>query len=55
MNKSITLSKNDWNTIIEGLSYAAEQAEEVAEMYPEAQNDADAYTALINLIHESIA
>lgn len=53
MNKTITLSKTDWETIIEGLSYAFEEAQE-AEGYDENPR-AESYKTLINLIAKKIA
>lgn len=53
MNKSITLSKKDWETIIEGLSYAFEEAQERGG-YDENPR-AESYEALINLIAEEVA
>lgn len=50
MNKSITLSPSDWETIIEGLSYACEEAEERGN-----SDRAEAYTTLIDLIAETVA
>jgi hypothetical protein len=57
MNKSITLSKEDWITIITGLDRAAEMADEVVEMEmcPEAKAELDAYCNLIRLIQNEIA
>ena len=50
MNKSITLSSADWDTIIEGLSYACEEAEEQG-----SDERAEAYTTLIDTIAEAVA
>jgi hypothetical protein len=55
MNKTITLNKKDWDTIITGLSYAFEQALEVAETMPEWQDDADAYNEVLDLLTEKLA
>jgi len=57
MNKSITLSKEDWTTIITGLDRAAEMADEVVKMEkcPEAKAELDAYCNLIRLIQNEIA
>jgi hypothetical protein len=57
MNKSITLSKEDWITIITGLDRAAELADQVVEMEecPEAKAELDAYCNLIRLIQNEIA
>jgi len=50
MNKTIPLSKEDWETIIEGLSYATEEADESGEF-----DRGGAYTSLIDLITEKLA
>ena len=52
MNKSITLSRDDWKTIIKGLDCAAEMANEVSKLHgcEEAQAEVEAYEALITLI-----
>jgi len=57
MNKSITLSKEDWITIITGLDRAAELADQYVEMEecPEAKAELDAYCDLIRLIQKEIA
>lgn len=55
MNKSITLSKEDWDTVIEGLSYAFENAQEVSAICPDAEEDIDRYNNLIDLITEKLA
>ena len=49
MNKSITLSKEDWETIIEGLSFANEEAEEMGDT-----ERAENYMHLVNLISEEL-
>ena len=57
MNKTITLSKEDWITIIGGLDRAAELADQVVELEkcPEAKAELDAYCNLIRLIQNEIA
>ena len=57
MHKSITLSKEDWITIITGLDRAAELADQFVEMEkcPEAKAELDAYCNLIRLIQNEIA
>ena len=55
MNKTITLSKEQWHTVIEGLSYALEQAQEVSAICEEAEEDVDRYNDMINLIAEKLA
>ena len=57
MNKSITLSKDDWKTIIKGLDCAAEMANEVSKLHEceEARAEEAAYETLINLIQKEIA
>lgn len=55
MNKTITLSKEQWDTVIEGLSYAFEQAQEVSAICEEAEEDIDRYNNLIDLITEKLA
>jgi len=55
MNKTITLNKKDWDTIITGLSYAFEQALEVAETIPDWQDDADSYNQVLDLLTEKLA
>ncbi len=50
MNKSITLSKTEWETIIAGLSYSYENAEEEGW-----DDDVKAYLNIINLITEELA
>jgi hypothetical protein len=56
MNKSITLSKDDWYTVIEGLDCAAEMAKEVVKLHEcsDAQAEVNAYYALIDLIHKEL-
>ena len=57
MNKSITLSRDDWETIIKGLDCAAEMANEVSKLHEceEAQAEVNAYETLISLIQKEIA
>lgn len=57
MNKTITLSKENWITIIDGLDRAAEMADQVVELEqcPEAKAELDAYCNLIRIIHNEIA
>lgn len=55
MNKTITLSKEQWDTVIEGLSYAFENAQEVSAICPDAEEDIDRYNNLIDLITEKLA
>lgn len=57
MNKTITLSKEDWITIIGGLDRAAEMTDQVLELEqcPEAKAELDAYCNLIRIIHNEIA
>jgi GH15 family glucan-1,4-alpha-glucosidase len=50
MNKSIALSPSDWETVIEGLSYACEEAEEQGN-----SERAEVYTTLIDQIAEAVA
>ena len=50
MNKSIALSPSDWETVIEGLSYACEEAEERGD-----SERAEMYTTLIDVIAETVA
>jgi len=50
MNKSITLNKKDWETVIAGLSYSYENAEEEGW-----DDDAADYLKLINQITEQLA
>jgi len=50
MNKSITLNETDWQTVIAGLSYSYENAEEEGW-----DDDAKAYLDIINLITEALA
>ena len=50
MNKSISLNKKDWETVIAGLSYSYENAEEEGW-----DDDAKAYLDIINLITEELA
>lgn len=57
MNKTITLTKEEWITIIDGLDRAAELADQVVEMEecPEAKAELDAYCNLIRTIQNAIA
>jgi hypothetical protein len=57
MNKSITLSNEDWIKVITGLDRAAEMADEVVEMEGclEAKAELNAYCNLIRLIQNEIA
>jgi hypothetical protein len=50
MNKTITLNKTDWETVIAGLSYAYENAEENGW-----DDDAKVYLDLVNLITKELA
>ena len=50
MNKSIKLSKQDWEIIIEGLSYAQEQAEEEGDA-----GRSESYEYLINVLSDELA
>lgn len=49
MKKSITLSKSDWDIIIEGLSYAQEQAEEEGD-----GGRSESYEYLINVLADEL-
>lgn len=50
MNKSITLSKVDWELVITGLSYAYENAQEEGW-----DDDAEVYLKLVDEITEQLA
>jgi hypothetical protein len=57
MNKTITLTKEEWITIVDGLDRAAEMADQVLELEecPDAKAELDAYCNLIRLIRNEIA
>jgi hypothetical protein len=50
MNKSITLNKTEWETVIAGLSYSYENAEEEGW-----DDDAKAYIDIVNKITKELA
>ncbi len=54
MNKTITLNEDVWNNIIEAVSYAAEQAEEVAKLDPDVQDVCDKWNSLADILIEKL-
>ena len=54
MNKTITLNEYVWNNIMEAVSYAAEQAEEVAKLDPHVQDVCDKWNSLADILIEML-